>query len=106
TAPPVLIAGPSKEIQKPVNTVIEPSKAPTIEEKFLNRKKVFNKEIPLAGDSVELRFYDNADIDGDSISLFLNDKLIFEHIRLTEKAYIAKLAVSDLTESNELIMVA
>jgi len=37
---------------------------------------------------------------------FLNDKLIFEHIRLTEKAYIIKLAVSDLKENNELIMVA
>ncbi|MES1219184.1 MAG: hypothetical protein ABUT20_27005 [Bacteroidota bacterium] len=95
-----------KEIQNPVTTSIAPSKVPTIEEKFLNRKKVFNKEIELSGDSVELRFYDNAEIDGDSISLFLNDKLIFEHIRLTEKAYIVKLAVSELNQSNELIMVA
>jgi len=95
-----------KETQPVVKTIIEPSKMPTIEEKFLNRKKVFNKEIQLEGDSVELRFYDNAEIDGDSISLFLNDKLIFEHIRLTEKAYIVKLAVSELNSNNELIMVA
>ena len=95
-----------KETQPVVKTIIEPSKTPTIEEKFLNRKKVFNKEIQLEGDSVELRFYDNAEIDGDSISLFLNDKLIFEHIRLTEKAYIVKLAVSELNSNNELIMVA
>ncbi|MCW3117014.1 MAG: hypothetical protein JWM28_1096, partial [Chitinophagaceae bacterium] len=102
----VIQSAPPQEIQKPVTTRIEPSNAPTIEEKFLNRKKVFNKEIQLTGDSVELRFYDNAEIDGDSISLFLNDKLIFGHIRLTEKAYIVKLAVSDLNENNELIMVA
>ena len=95
-----------KETQPAVTTIIEPSKAPTIEEKFLNRKKVFNREIQLEGDSVELRFYDNAEIDGDSISLFLNDQLIFEHIRLTEKAYIVKLAVNDLKGNNELIMVA
>jgi hypothetical protein len=67
---------------------------------------VFATEIPVTGDSIELRFYDNAQIDGDSISLFLNDKLIFEHIRLTEKAYTIKLPVTALSPSNELIMVA
>ena len=80
--------------------------APTIEQKFASREKTFSKEIPLTGDSIELRFYDNAEIDGDSISLFLNGKLIFEHIALTEKAYVVKLAVNDLDESNELTMVA
>ena len=63
-------------------------------------------EIPLAGDSIELRFYDNAEIDGDSISLFLNDKMIFEHIKLTGEAYSIKLAVKDLGDDNELTMVA
>lgn len=49
-----------------------PSKPVTIEEKFVYRKSKFVMDIPLAGDSLELRFYDNAEIDGDSISLFLN----------------------------------
>ena len=78
----------------------------SIEEKFRSREKVIFQEIPVMADSIELRFYDNAEVDGDSISLFLNDKLIFEHIRLTEKAYIIKLAVEDLKETNDLIMVA
>ena len=78
----------------------------SIEEKFVARKKIFATEIPVSGDSIELHFYDNAQIDGDSISLFLNDKLIFEHIRLTEKAYSVKLPVTELNGSNELIMVA
>jgi len=79
---------------------------PTIVQKFTSREKAFTKEIPLAGDSIELSFYDNAEIDGDSISLFLNGKLIFEHIRLTEKAYTVKLSVSELQDTSELIMVA
>ena len=83
-----------------------PPRPQTVEEKFASRKKVFAREIPVTGDSIELRFYDNAEIDGDSISLFLNDRLIFEHIRLTEKAYVIKLAVKDLQASNELTMVA
>ncbi len=94
------------EEPKPVVTITEPLKPPTIEEKFSSRKKVLTTEIPVTGDSVELRFYDNAEIDGDSISLFLNDKLIFQHIRLTGNAYSIKLAVSELNETNELIMVA
>ena len=95
-----------KEEPKTIVTTPEPVKQQTVEEKFASRKKTFSKEILVSGDSIELRFYDNAEVDGDSISLFLNDKLIFEHIRLTEKAYIIKLAVNDLGESNELTMVA
>lgn len=86
--------------------IVPPAKPLTIEEKFATRKKILTTEIPLEGDSIELRFYDNAEIDGDSISLFLNENLIFQHIRLTGSAYMIKMAVSELQESNELIMVA
>ena len=85
---------------------VESIKPSGIEEKYVARKKVFAAQIPVSGDSVELHFYDNGQVDGDSISLFLNDKLIFEHIRLTDKAYSIKLSVRELNSSNELIMVA
>ena len=95
---------------KPVPVVVTPAPviitAPTIEEKFNNRQKTFIKEIPVSGDSVELRFYDNAEIDGDSISLFLNNKLLYQHIRLAAGAWTIKLAVSELAKTNELVMVA
>ena len=110
----------SKTIEQPVAKIHFPTadikdfvppaapvlKSPTIEQKFVARKKLFATEIPVSGDSIELHFYDNAQVDGDSISLFLNDKLIFEHIRLTDKAYSIKLPVNALNPSNELIMVA
>lgn len=96
----------SVPVAKPENKVEPNITPPTIEQKFTSREKIFNKEIPISGDSIELDFYDNAEIDGDSISLFLNGKLIFEHIRLTEKAYKVKFPLSELQESNELIMVA
>ncbi|MBI3716986.1 MAG: hypothetical protein HY252_00130 [Sphingobacteriales bacterium] len=105
-------SAPKKEaITKKEPIVIAPVKKDTvpvltIEEKFLKREKKITTEIPLVGDSVELRFYDNAEIDGDSISLFLNDRLIFEHIKLTDQPYTIKLAVKDLNDNNELAMVA
>lgn len=100
---------PAPAIAKPDNVpaaIVVPNKQPTIEEKFSSRSKKLVTEIPLMGDSIELRFYDNAEIDGDSISLFLNGKLLFSHIRLTGNAYKVKLAIDQLNGSNELIMVA
>lgn len=95
--------------EKKTITIIKEEKQtppPTIEEKFSSREKKFIKEIPLTGDSIELRFYDNAEIDGDSVSLFLNNKLFRQHIRLTSNAYVMKLALIDLADTNELTMVA
>ncbi|NOT51119.1 MAG: hypothetical protein HOP10_07555 [Chitinophagaceae bacterium] len=101
---PVQQAAKTKEL--PVATMTDPVKAPTIEEKFFSREKILIREIPVTGDSIEIRFYDNAEIDGDSISLFLNNDLLFRHIRLTGNAYTIKLAVNTLKETNELTMVA
>lgn len=98
-----LVSVPVIGQENKITTKITP---PTIEQKFTSREKVFTTEIPVTGDSIELRFYDNAEIDGDSISLFLNNKLIFQHIKLSDKAYVIKLPVSDLADNNELIMVA
>lgn len=76
------------------------------EQKFASRRKVLMQEIPISGDSIELKFYDNAEVDGDSIAIFLNNQLLYEHIRLTDKAYTIMLAVATLQQSNELVMVA
>lgn len=101
TEKPVLKKNSDPERDKPV--LVTP---PAIEEKFTSRQKIFVKEIPVSGDTLELRFYDNAEIDGDSISLFLNGALILEHQRLTAAAFVLKLPVSALKETNELVMVA
>lgn len=106
---PAINQKPEKEpVQSPsvAVTTADQSLPVSIEEKFERREKIFIKEIPISGDTVELRFYDNAEIDGDSISLFLNNRLLYRHIRLTGNAYIVKLALSDLPDTNELTMVA
>ncbi len=122
--PKVVIENPSDESNaktKQSNTVIEkpvasnqqvtapvflPPALQTNEERFTNRTKILQNVIPIKGDSIELRFYDNAEIDGDSIAVFLNGRLLKEHILLAEEAYTMKIAVSDLQSDNELVMVA
>ncbi|MBC7850202.1 MAG: hypothetical protein H7Y31_10725 [Chitinophagaceae bacterium] len=94
--PPIVVAAP------PIVKVPSGSN----EQKFSSRKKVVQTVIPVTAETIELRFYDNAQVDGDSIALFLNNKMIFEQIRLTDKAYTIKINASDLNEDNELVMVA
>ena len=76
------------------------------EKLFASRQKKLATVIPVVGDSVEIRFYDNAVVDGDSIAVFLNGNLVFEHVKLSYKPYTIKLAVTDLQDDNELVMVA
>ena len=92
--------------QEVVAPAVVPPSAQSNEERFTGRKKILQHVIPLKGDSIELRFYDNAEIDGDSIAVFLNGRLLKEHILLAEEAYIMKIAVADLQSDNELVMVA
>ena len=88
----------------------EPEKAvvttKTIEEKFSTRKKKVFTTIPVEGDSLTLQFYDNAIVDGDSISLFLDGRLLFTHIKLGGTPYSFKLATTDLQQQSSLTMVA
>lgn len=100
TTAPIIDKPPTVQEMKSLPTV------PTIEDKFVFRKKTLATVIPIAGDSVELRFYDNAEIDGDSIALFLNNVLVFKNIRLTDQPYTIKFAISSLQNDNELVMVA
>lgn len=95
TAPPI--------VEKKKTT---PVPATNAQQKFSSREKKLATVIPVTGDSIELRFYDNAVVDGDSIAVFLNDKMVFEHVRLNNKPYTLTISVNDLPEDNEMVMVA
>ncbi len=95
-----------KGIEPAGNLAAVPIPAQTNEQKFTSRTKILKTVIPLKGDSIELRFYDNAEIDGDSIAVFLNGHMLREHILLSDQAYTFKIPVADLQADNELVMVA
>ncbi len=101
--PKVTVSEPLKKTV-PVKPVIKIP--PTVEEMFTSRTKKLVTEIPLIGDTVELSFYDHAEIDGDSISLFLNNYLLQKNILLKATAFTVKLAVKELSDVNEMTMVA
>jgi hypothetical protein len=107
TGVPVTAGVPAQsQTSAPAANPLPVVQAPVMADAFNSRKKVIQTEIPVAGDSLELRFYDNAEVDGDSISLFLNGVALFQHVKLEGKAYIFKIPVKDLPAISELTMVA
>jgi hypothetical protein len=107
TVKPIQKDNPSIAVTAP--KIVEkktPVPATTAAQKYSSREKKLATVIPITGDSIQLRFYDNAVVDGDSIAVFLNDKMLFEHVRLNNKPYSLTISVNDLSEDNEMVMVA
>jgi hypothetical protein len=77
-----------------------------INEDFKKRKQIITKEIEVSSDSVRLSFYDNAEVDGDSISVFFNGKLILTHQELTERAFNVYVQLDSSLDINEVSMFA
>jgi len=70
------------------------------------RKKDLVKEIAVDTDSISITLYDNAEIDGDSITLIYNDKILTTHQRLTDKPLTFWIKIAPGNSRNELVMYA
>ena len=97
-APPALIA---KDI-----TPTKEDDSKKIADQFLKRKNTLSKELVVASDSVLLSFYDNGDIDGDSISVFLNKQVVLTHQGLTARAINIYVKLDSTKDVNEISMFA
>ena len=71
-----------------------------------DRKKDLVKEIAVEHDSISVTLYDNAEIDGDSITLIYNDKILTTHQRLTDKPLTFWIKIAPGNSRNELVMYA
>lgn len=86
-------------IQRPIVNYV-------VTNQYKEREKVIAQEIEVSSDSLTLDFYDNGEIDGDSISIFFNDKLLASSQRLSAKAIQIKLALDTTRDYNEVAMFA
>ncbi|MBS1665116.1 MAG: hypothetical protein JST68_28985, partial [Bacteroidetes bacterium] len=100
----VAAAAPIASTTPLVDPVVEDNKR--IAESFTKRKAVLNREFTVESDSVRLSFYDNGDIDGDSISVFVNSQLALTHQELAAKAFNIFLHLDPTKEVNEVSMFA
>ncbi len=74
--------------------------------KLEKRKSKLLKTIEVENKMIKIDLYDNGEVDGDSISLYYNKKLLLSNKRLSEKAISLKLSFDDDNEVNELVMYA
>ena len=112
TAPAI---NPSKEAAFPaiatanarVDSVrTSPDDSKKIAESYTRRKEVLNQELVIESDSIRLSFYDNGEIDGDSISVFVNNQVVLMHQELAAKAFNLYLHLDSTREVNEISMFA
>ncbi|MEO6869170.1 MAG: hypothetical protein ABI168_05975 [Ginsengibacter sp.] len=73
---------------------------------FEERKRNVVKTISISQPVFQLDFYDNGEIDGDSISVFYNNKLVLSHKRLSDKPITLKLALNPDVKENIVTMYA
>jgi hypothetical protein len=83
-----------------------PDDSKKIAESYTRRKEVLNQELAIESDSVRLSFYDNGEIDGDSISVFVNNQVVLMHQELAAKAFNLYLHLDSTREVNEISMFA
>jgi hypothetical protein len=86
-------------IQRPVVNYV-------IADQFKQRKNVLAEEIIVDADSVNVDFYDNGEVDGDSISVFFNKQLLTFNRMLSTKAMHFRLGLDPDKDVNEVAMFA
>jgi hypothetical protein len=77
-----------------------------VENKFKERENIVNDEIEVDSDTLKVDFYDNGEVDGDSISVFFNNQLLAFSQKLSGRSVHFNLGLDDTKEINELSMFA
>ncbi len=106
--PPVLKTpvNPETKILPPPVVKTNPEIKPRADINFEKRNNNLIKTIEIENETFKVDLYDNGDIDGDTISLLFNGKLILSHKRLSDKAITLTLNTDDKKDVNELVMYA
>lgn len=74
--------------------------------KFEPRRKDIIKTIPIVQETFKVDFYDNGEVDGDSITVFYNGKIVLSHKMLTTKAISLTLSLDENVRENIITMYA
>jgi hypothetical protein len=98
-------------VDKPVAPILRPSEPPTpdagiVGQWLKDRDRKLVEEIEVSGDTLWLNFYDHAEVDGDSISIFLGNRLLASHILLKATPHTLGIPLTDIGDSAELTRVA
>lgn len=83
-----------------------PHPPPATPKIFLSRENELVKTIITGSPEVVINIYDNGTVDNDTISVYLDKKLVLHKKRLTEQPLTLKFKLDENTDYHELVMVA
>jgi hypothetical protein len=86
----------------PKKTTVLPPPPPPI----ANRSNPIIKKFETGAGVIRVDLYDNGQIDGDTVSIYHNNKLILSRVRISEKALSFNIAIDHNNPHHELVMVA
>jgi hypothetical protein len=75
-------------------------------EKLTERTRQFIKTIEVVGPSFKVEIYDNGQVDGDTVSIFLNEKLLVPAKKLTTSPIVLDIKVEEGVDIYDIIMYA
>jgi hypothetical protein len=79
---------------------------PVVVKQVIERVNKIYQTIYTKDDSIKIDLYDNGEIDGDIVSVYLNDKLIKSNLSLTQKAAIYTIQLDKTLKENKLVIYA
>ncbi len=85
---------------------LPPVKVDILQQTFINRPKIYTLELDVDNPTIKIELYDNGQIDYDSVTIYLNNKLVVPTTMLNHKAISVTLALDDNLAFNELSMFA
>jgi len=91
-----------------IPVALPPRKKDTAQSKqLLGRQSVVAATLPAHGtDTIKVELYDNGEIDGDSVSLYLNNNLLLQHQQLTAEPKVLLIPLDRNTPVNRLVLFA
>jgi len=97
-----LVTSPQLPVEKPVEKKVP---EPVIKE-VKERKNVTFSEIPVTVKNINLKVYDNAVVDGDTVSIYYNGRLLVNRKKLTEKPIEIDLELDENATRHEILLFA
>ena len=106
-SPSTALDGPEEVVVTPEKVVeVKAAVVPDDVKAFNERKTFLVNEIPIESDSIRLTFYDNGDIDGDSISVYYNKVPVLSKQALSAQGINLYLKLDPQTRVHEFSMFA
>ncbi|GEO10880.1 hypothetical protein [Segetibacter aerophilus] len=102
------IVKPKKEVAAQTVPVVkpQPSALPVLPPHLTTRSSPLVKRIETEMGEIRIDLYDNGDIDGDTVTIYHNNTMLFANVGLTQKPLTFKILVDYNHPHHELVMVA